>query len=139
VCSQLRGMFAFAIYDRPRRRVMLGRDRVGKKPLYYSIVRRGTADEAIIFGSELKSLLADPDFPRDVDPVAINHYLTYQYVPHPWSIFTEARKLPPAHWMTFENGSTTMAQYWDLEYTPKQDVTDEEAIEGSMHHLDEAT
>jgi asparagine synthase (glutamine-hydrolysing) len=132
-------MFAFAIFDRPRRRVMLARDRVGKKPLYYGILRQGAPEESLVFASELKSLLADPDFPRDIEPLAINHYLTYQYVPAPWSIFKEARKLPPAHWLLYENGSTTLAQYWDLEYLPKQDISPEEAIEQSMHHLDEAT
>ncbi len=139
VCERLRGMFAFVVYDRPRRRVMLARDRVGKKPLYYAIVKRGAAEEALLFGSELKSLMADPDFCRDVDPVAINHYLTYQYVPQPWSIFKEARKLPPAHWMLYENGNVTLASYWDLDYVPKQAVSEEAAIEGTLHHLDEAT
>lgn len=139
VCERLRGMFAFAIFDRPRKRLMLARDRVGKKPLYYSILGQGTANESLIFASELKSLLTDPDFPRDVDPEAINHYLTYQYVPHPWSIFRQARKLPPAHWLLYENGSTSMAQYWELDYLPKQNLSEEEAIEQSLHHLDEAT
>jgi len=139
VCERLRGVFAFCIYDRPRRRVMLARDRVGKKPLYYAIIKRGRDEEALLFGSELKSFLADPDFSREVDPVAINHYLTYQYVPQPYSIFKEARKLPPAHWLLYENGNTTMSAYWDLEYLPKLDISEEEAIEGTMAYLDEAT
>ncbi len=139
VCQHLRGMFAFAIFDRPRRRVMIARDRVGKKPLYYAIVNRGKPDEALLFGSELKSLMADPALSREIDPVAINHYLTYQYVPHPWSIFKEARKLPPAHWMLYENGSTTLSQYWELDYLPKQNISEEEAIEQSLAQLDEAT
>lgn len=139
VCERLRGMFAFVIYDRNHGRVMLARDRVGKKPLYYGILKQGTPDESIVFASELKSLLADPDFSREIEPVAINHYLTYQYVPAPWSIFKDARKLSPGHWMVYENGSTTLAQYWDLEYVPKRDISEEEAIEESMHHLDEAT
>lgn len=139
VCERLRGMFAFAIYDHARQRTMLARDRVGKKPLYYAVTNQGGNNEALIFGSELKSLLADPDFPRDIDPVALNHYLTYQYVPHPYSIFREARKLPPAHWLLYEKGSVSLAQYWDLDYLPKQNITPEEAVEGSLAQLDEAT
>lgn len=139
VCERLRGMFAFAIFDRARRRVMLARDRVGKKPLYYGILKQGTGEESLVFASELKSLLPDPDFPRDIEPVALNHYLTYQYVPAPWSIFRHAHKLPPAHWMIYENGSTSTAQYWDLDYVPKQDISEGEAVEQSLHHLDEAT
>lgn len=139
VCNRLRGMFAFAIYDRRHRRVLLARDRVGKKPLYYAILNQGTPEESLVFASELKALLADPDFPRDLEPVALNHYLTYQYVPSPWSIFRAARKLPPAHWLTWENGSTAMGQYWDLEYTPKQSISEDDAIEQTAHHLSEAT
>ena len=139
VCSRLRGMFAFAIYDRPRQRLMIARDRVGKKPLYYAVLRQGQPDEAVVFASEMKSLLADPAISRDIDLTALNHYLTYQYVPQPWSIFQQIRKLPPAHWMTFERGSTTTSAYWELDYLPKSGISEQEAIEGAIHHLDEAT
>lgn len=139
VCEHLRGMFAFAVYDHARGRTMLARDRVGKKPLYYAVLKQGGPDEALIFGSELKSLLADPHLEREVDHGALNHYLTYQYVPHPWSIFKQARKLPPGHWLLYEKGSVTLSSYWDLEYLPKRDVSEAEAIEQSMALLDEAT
>ncbi len=87
-------MFAFAIWDAQKRRLLLARDRVGKKPLYW----RSDGD-SLAFGSELKSLVQDPAMPREVDPVALHHYLTYQYVPAPWSIYRgrrEAATGPPA-------------------------------------------
>ena len=86
----LRGMFAFAIWDAAERRLLLARDRVGKKPLYWR--EDGTS---LAFGSELKALVADPVVPRRIDPVALHHYLTYQYVPAPWSIYEGIQKLPP--------------------------------------------
>ncbi|GAB3898648.1 hypothetical protein GCM10027612_57210 [Microbispora bryophytorum subsp. camponoti] len=86
---RLRGMFAFAIWDRARRRLLLARDRVGKKPLYWRA--DGTA---IHFASELKSLAQDPGMSRDIDLDALHHYLTYLYVPAPLSIYEGVRKLP---------------------------------------------
>jgi asparagine synthase (glutamine-hydrolysing) len=106
--QRLVGMFAFAIWDEPRQRLFLARDRFGKKPLYYSL-RNGR----LSFASELKALLADPAFPRTVDPEALRLYLRYGYVPAPYSIFTEARKLPPGHSAVFESGRLTIARYWD--------------------------
>ena len=78
----LRGMFAFAIWDSTERRLLLGRDRVGKKPLYWR-----TDGRSLTFGSELKSVVEDRTVSRRVDLVALHHYLTYQYVPAPWSIY----------------------------------------------------
>ena len=89
---RLRGMFAFAIWDAAAKRLLLARDRVGKKPLYW----REDGD-SLAFGSELKALLADPALTPSLDLVALHHYLTYQYVPAPWSIFEGIRKLPPGH------------------------------------------
>src|SRR5687767_5420821 len=80
--SHLNGMFAVAIWDSKRRRLVLGRDRLGKKPLVYRAER-----QRLLFASELKSLLEVPDLPRDIDPAAIDEYLTYQYIPHPATIF----------------------------------------------------
>ena len=104
------GMFAFALWDAPRRRLFLARDRLGKKPLYYArYAGRFT------FASELKALLADPEFPREIDPEALSLYLQFGYVPAPWSIFRAARKLPPAHFAIWEpsSGSLTIERYWD--------------------------
>lgn len=137
VLDRLRGMFAFAIYDTCENTLFAARDRVGKKPLYYAHLKPGTADEALIFASELKSLLADPDFERRVDFAAVSHYLTYEYVPHPWSIFEQAKKLPAGHWMLWRNGELATERYWDLPYQPKISISEEDAIEQSFELIDE--
>ncbi len=97
----LRGMFALAIWDAPRRRLVLGRDRLGQKPLLYRLDRG-----RITFASELKALLALPEdqFPRRVDPLALDRYLTYGYVPHPKTILQGVYKLPPAHYAVWHDG-----------------------------------
>jgi asparagine synthase (glutamine-hydrolysing) len=112
--DHLRGMFAFAIWDEKRRRLLLARDRLGKKPLYYA-----QHDGAFLFGSELKCILQYPGFPREIDLEAIHHYLTLQYVPDPWTAFTHIRKLPPAHRMVWQDGRFQIERYWDLAYEPK--------------------
>src|SRR5215210_3940023 len=89
--SHLHGMFAFAVWDERRRRLLLARDRVGKKPLFWA--RRGSR---VWFASELRSLLQDPDLDLSVDPRAVDAYLAFQYVPHPMSIFEGVSKQPPA-------------------------------------------
>jgi asparagine synthase (glutamine-hydrolysing) len=106
----LRGMFAFAIWDGAKRRLLLARDRVGKKPLYWRA--DGTS---LAFGSELKSLVADPAVSRQIDPVALHHYLTYQYVPAPWSIYAGIQKLPPGHLLSWQDGVTKVSPYWRLD------------------------
>jgi len=95
--GELRGMFAFALWDRPKRRLFLARDRLGQKPLAYYQDR-----ERFIFGSEIKAILEVPGVPRKVNAEAVHHYLTYQYVPHPLSMFQGMAKLPPAHYMVLE-------------------------------------
>jgi asparagine synthase (glutamine-hydrolysing) len=132
--DHLRGMFAFALWDLGSRRLLLARDRVGKKPLFYRVTPEG-----IWFGSELKALLQDPDFPRQVDPIAIHHYLTYQYVPAPWSIWEGVRKLPPAHVLSWRDGVVRVSRYWRLSYTPKRELTDSEAVEATRSLVREAT
>ncbi|MGB9692499.1 MAG: asparagine synthase (glutamine-hydrolyzing) [Candidatus Sumerlaeaceae bacterium] len=138
VTTRLRGMFAFAIFDTKTQTLFLARDRVGKKPLYYAIVEPGTEREALIFASELKCLLAEPAFRRDVDLVALGHYLTYQYVPHPWSIFQQAKKVEPACWVQWRNGRLKQERYWNLCYEPKNLVTLNDAIEQGAQLIDEA-
>ncbi len=125
----LRGMFAFAVWDRDRRRLVLARDRVGKKPLYWR------SDHASIwFGSELKSLARDPGMRREIDPVALHHYLTYRYVPAPWSIYQGVHKLPPGHVLVWERGRVTTHRYWELDRTPRA-VTDEREEEERLREL----
>jgi len=115
--SQLRGMFAFAIWDENKRSLFIARDRVGKKPLYYSLTAGGT----FVFGSELKSLLQHPAIRRDVNPHAIDSYLTYGYVADPLSVLQGIYKLPPGHQLTFADGRIEIASYWDFGYGQPQE------------------
>jgi asparagine synthase (glutamine-hydrolysing) len=110
----LHGMFAFALWDVRHRRLLLARDRLGKKPLYYA-----EHDGALLFGSELKCLLQYPGFPRDPNFRAIQHYLGLQYIPDPLSAFNGVCKLPPAHRLIWENGQVRVERYWQLNYEPK--------------------
>jgi asparagine synthase (glutamine-hydrolysing) len=112
--NRLRGMFAFAIWDGRKQRLFIARDRVGKKPLVYTVT-----DDAVIFASEIKALLQDPSVTAAVDCEALHHYLTYQYVPSPWTMFKGIRKLPPAHSLVVQQGNITTRQYWHLSYAHK--------------------
>jgi asparagine synthase (glutamine-hydrolysing) len=109
----LEGMFAFALWDGARRRLLLARDPLGIKPLYYR-----EEGGRLAFASELKALLLDPACPREVDPEALAAYLTFLYVPSPLSIFRGIRKLPPGHALVFEDGQARVAPYWDLAFPP---------------------
>jgi asparagine synthase (glutamine-hydrolysing) len=99
----VRGQFAIAIWDEPKRRLVLARDRLGKKPLYWHVGPRGIA-----FASELRALLACPDVPKAIDPRAVADYLTYHYVPDPRSIYASVSKLPPGHLATWTPGDGTL-------------------------------
>ena len=121
--AKLRGMFAFAIWDAKKQSLFIARDRVGKKPLYYTLTPEG----ALIFGSELKSLLQHPSVRREVNPRAIDAYLTWGYVPDPLSILKGIRKLPPGHYLTFANGRVDVSCYWDFRYEPVQEETSRRA------------
>jgi len=109
----LRGMFAFALWDPDRRRLLLARDRVGIKPLYYA-----QDGEGLVFASEIKSLLLHPSVPNDVDEAALGQFLTYQYIPGPRTAYAAIRKLPPAHILIAENGRVTLKRYWSLSDAP---------------------
>ena len=121
--SRLRGMFAFAIWDRKRRRLLLVRDRVGIKPLY--IYRDA---EKLVFASELKAILAFPGVVPEVDPLALEDYLTFGYVPAPRSIFRGIEKLPPAHTLLLEHDRLTASprRYWRLKFEPDERPTAED-------------
>ena len=111
--ERFRGMFAFALWDARRRRLLLARDRLGVKPLYYAEL----PGKGLVFGSEIKAILEDPDVPRDWRPEAIDEYLTLLYVPAPGTIYTAVRKLPPAHILVAEGTSVRISRYWDLAFT----------------------
>lgn len=132
--DHLRGMFAFAIWDDRNRKLFLARDRVGKKPLYYTVTNRGT----FVFGSELKSLLVHPEVKRDISLEAVDAYLTLGYVPDPQCIFRDIYKLPPGHHLTFSDNRVAIEKYWDFNFSPDPSMTPEECIRGLRELLDEA-
>jgi asparagine synthase (glutamine-hydrolysing) len=108
--NRLRGMFAFALWDQTRKRLLLVRDRVGVKPLYYAQL-----GSRLLFASEPKALLACPEIDRTIDPVALDAYLSLLYVPPPLSIYQGIRQLPPGHILTWQEGEITIIPYWDAE------------------------
>jgi len=109
-------MFAFALWDRKQETLFVVRDRFGVKPLYYAFLDSGE----FIFGSELKSLMAHPRLARDIDPLAVEEYFAYGYVPEPRTIFKRAYKLPPGFTLTLKRGQARALprQYWDMPFTP---------------------
>ena len=132
--DHLRGMFAFAIWDDRARKLFMARDRAGKKPLYYTVTRHGT----LVFGSELKSLLAHPDVEREINLQALDAYFTLGYVPDPLSIFRDIHKLPPGHHLTFAEGRVKVRQYWDFTFEPAQSRQKEDYLEELRALLDDA-
>ncbi|QEF96133.1 Asparagine synthetase [glutamine-hydrolyzing] 1 [Stieleria maiorica] len=122
--AELNGMFAVAIWDSRRSRLVLARDRIGQKPLYYAVV-----GGRLVFGSELKSLAVVPGVCNEIDPAAIDEFLTYQYVPHPGTIWKGVRKLPPGHVAVFEKGNLTVQRYWDFDPTVEVPRSKAEAAE----------
>ncbi len=135
--AKLRGMFAFGIWDRKRRRLFLARDRVGKKPLFYA-----QFGDRFLFASELQGILADQDVPREVNPQAIDAYLTYGYVPAPHTAFQGIFKLPPAHYLTLDlkpsGFEKRVERYWSLNYQPKLRLSEPEACEALREKMTEA-
>lgn len=107
--QHLNGMFALALWDSRQQRLILARDRMGIKPLFYAL-----HDNALIFGSELKTILTYPGMPRSIDLVALNEYLSFEYVPTPRTIFRGIAKLPPGHALSYSEGKINLWQYWDV-------------------------
>jgi asparagine synthase (glutamine-hydrolysing) len=115
--ERLRGMFAFGLWDERQQTLFLARDRMGEKPLFYADLT-----DRFLFGSEIKAILQDPDFQRQVDLEAVHLYLAYQSVPAPYSAFSGIRKLPPAHSLSIKNGRAALRRYWKLSYRDKLHV-----------------
>lgn len=114
--QQLHGMFAFAVWDERRRQLLVARDRVGKKPLFYA--ERGGV---LTFASELAALLEDEQIPREIDHWALDAYLTYLYVPAPMSAFRAVRKLEPATTLVYRDGRASLRRYWSLDFAGKRE------------------
>ena len=120
VLARLNGMFAFALWDAPRKRLFAARDRLGKKPFYYH-----EAPGRLVFASEMKGILAYPGMERTVDPVALDEFTTHGTISAPRTILREIRKLPPASYLLHENGDTRVQSYWDVVFHPVDDGASE--------------
>ena len=134
--ERFRGMFAFALWDRNKETLFLARDRLGVKPLYYALLDDGQ----LIFGSELKVLSVHPALRRDIDPLAIEEYFAYGYVPEPRTIYQQAFKLPPAHTLTAKRGQPMPKprEYWDVPFELLAAMTQDEAQEELVSLLRES-
>jgi len=122
--KHLRGMFAFAIWVERKQELFLARDRVGKKPLLYAQV-----NDQLVFGSEFSCLLLHPDVGREIQPEAIDCYLSFMCVPAPLTAYKSIRKLEPGHWLRWRNGEVTIERYWQPDFSNKLDISEEEAGE----------
>jgi asparagine synthase (glutamine-hydrolysing) len=132
--QRLRGMFALALWDGDRQRLLLARDRVGKKPLFYACL-----PDRFLFASEMKAILQDPEVPTTIDISALDAYLAFQFIPHPLTIYQAIRKLPPAHLLVWERGDVTIEPYWQLDFARKLPIREAEVPEALRAQLEEAT
>jgi asparagine synthase (glutamine-hydrolysing) len=130
---KLRGIFAFALWDEKRQRLFVARDRFGIKPLYYA--QHGGR---LYLGSEIKTILTEAAFPRRVDLSALQAMLTLGFVPGPATMFEGVYKLPPAHYLTVQNETINLEEYWSLEYQELQQISEQEATEQFLALLQES-
>ncbi|WP_088283382.1 XrtA/PEP-CTERM system amidotransferase [Ideonella sp. A 288] len=134
--QRFRGMFAFALWDRNRQTFFMARDRLAVKPLFYAVLDDGM----LLFGSELKSVLAHGGLRRDLDPQAVEEYFALGYVAEPRTVFTQAKKLPPAHTLTWRRGEPAPqpVSYWDVHFTGGNPIDDTQACEELNRRLKES-
>jgi asparagine synthase (glutamine-hydrolysing) len=121
------GMFAIAIWDGNKKQLILSRDRLGKKPLYYSVL-----DGTFLFASELKAIMAYPKFPRKVDTLSLRKYLFYEFIPSPHTIFEKARKLPAASYLIWQKGKIEVRRYWSPFRSGEGGGLSEEEVESKI-------
>jgi asparagine synthase (glutamine-hydrolysing) len=131
--SRFQGMFAFALWDSRRARLLLARDRVGIKQLFF-----GVANGQLLFGSEIKALLSHPAVDRQLRPAAVNHYLTYLYVPEPLTMFAGIEELRAGNVLTAERGRIQVRPYWQLRYDVDPRMDADTATSGLRAHLEDA-
>ena len=129
--DDLEGMFAFAIWDAPARTLVLARDRLGIKPLYYAVL-----PDQIVFASELRALVEHPAVERTLDLTALSRYLAHEYVPAPHSIFRAIRKLAAGHWLTYSDGRVKIEPYWDVHFHGGDALGEADAVEALRTLLD---
>jgi asparagine synthase (glutamine-hydrolysing) len=128
--ERLRGMFAFALWDGKAKQLFLARDRVGIKPLYYSL-----SDNAIVFASEIKAILVDPAVSRHLAPEIIDRFLTFLYVPGEETLLKDICKLAPGHYLLARNGKVEIRQYWDLSFLKPSEPLSMEEAESELSNL----
>jgi asparagine synthase (glutamine-hydrolysing) len=133
VPKRLRGMFAFALWDARHERLLLARDRVGKKPLLYAV-----QGDRLLFASEFQALLTHPDVSREINPEAIADYLSFLCVPAPQTAFRAIRKLEPGHTLVWQNGEVKIERYWSLDFKSKLNISEAEAGERAIELLRDA-
>ncbi|MCW5640789.1 MAG: amidotransferase 1, exosortase A system-associated [Rhodoferax sp.] len=134
--KRFRGMFAFALWDRNRQTFFMARDRLGVKPMYYALLDDGM----LLFGSELKSVLAHGRLRRDIDPLAVEEYFALGYVAEPRTIFKQARKLPPGHCLSIRRGEPVREpiEYWDVQFTLDNPISPADAQAELVERLRES-
>jgi len=132
--KDLRGPFAFAIWDNRKKRLFIARDRIGKKPLYYTY-----KNKTLIFASEIKAILQDPGVSAEVNRPAITDYLSYGYTPTPETMFKDIMKLPPAHFMIYEKGNIRFEKYWELDFSKKIKLSENDYSMRIMELFEECT
>ncbi len=122
--KHLRGMFAFAIWDSKRELLLLARDRIGQKPLFYT-----ECGNSLIFASEIKALLSHPSVTRTLNPLAVHDFLSFKFIPRQEDLFKGIHKLPPASVLIYQNNTIRIERYWELYYQPNSSMTEEYAIQ----------
>jgi len=125
--ARLRGMFAIAVWSQDARRLVLARDRLGIKPLYFNL-----RDDELYFGSELKTIFAHPEFKRELDFTGLHYYLSLNYVPCPHTLVRGIEKLPPGHLLEWQDGDVEMEAYWRLRFEPQK----QKSLQGAQEELD---
>ncbi len=123
--DRVRGMFAFAVWDKPSRSLFLARDFFGIKPMHYALL----PDGRLVFGSEIKSLLVHPDVPREFNEAALDNYLSYQYSVPRETFFRGIFCLQPGHYLRYQNGEITETRYWEAIFSPDDSMTLEQAVD----------
>ncbi len=131
--NELCGMFAFAIWDENQRKLLLVRDRLGQKPLFYA--QRG---RDLLFASEVKGILAALEGHREIDYESLHHYLSLRFIPSPHTMLRDIQKLPAAHTLTYQDGQVTVSRYWDLSFLPKLELSEPELIRALGDRLKES-
>ena len=130
--AHLRGMFAIAIWDGVEKKLVLIRDHLGQKPLFYSL-----EGDTLLFGSEMKAILATSKQQPEIDYESVHHYLSLRYIPPPNTMIRHIKKLSPAHILVFQNGDVTISRYWDLSFQETLDLPEPALVEGLRDKLSE--